>query len=316
VKPVLVTGSNGFVGRALTRALETEGFEVWGVDRERDPHEHSGRTLAGDLCDAAFVKSVLERIRPQAIVHLAAQSSAGRSFDDPHFTIKNNLLPALHLLEHLRSGAGARLLSVGSAEIYGPCTTNDLPLSEERAPNPISPYALSKMFQELSCAHYASVYGLDVVMTRSFNHTGAGQRDTFVLSSFARQVVEIKNGVRPPQVHVGNIDVRRDFLDVSDVCRAYALLLARGRRGTVYNVCSGVAYSLRDLLLKLAALAGVEVEILSDPERIRSRDIPELRGDNRRIATDTGWAPTIPIEETLRTLVDFWSTQRVAPGSR
>jgi GDP-4-dehydro-6-deoxy-D-mannose reductase len=317
VKRVLVTGSGGFVGRALTRALDADGFDVWGVDRDRDPDDRSGRILAGDLCDGEVVKSVLERVRPAYVVHLAAQSSAGRSFEDPAFTIRNNLLPALHLLEHLRAigGDGTRVLAVGSAEVYGPVGPGDLPLGEDRIPRPVSPYALGKLFQEQSCAHFASLYGSDVVMTRSFNHTGAGQRDTFVLSSFARQMIEIKNGLRPPQVHVGNIDVSRDFLDVRDVCRAYTLLLAKGRRGTVYNVCSGVAHSLRVLLGTLATMAGVDVEIRSDPDRVRRTDIPELCGDNWRIAADTGWAPSIPIEETLRGLLDYWSAQPATPGA-
>lgn len=314
MKRLLVTGSRGFVGRALTAALEAEGFEVWGVDRDHDPE--TDRVLAADLCDREAVTSVLDRVRPGYIVHLAAQSSAGRSFEDPHFTIRNNVLPALNILEYLREngGAGTRLLAVGSAEIYGPVATGDLPLVEDRVPRPVSPYALGKLFQEQCCEQYGSLYGLDVVMTRSFNHTGTGQRDTFVLPSFARQIIDIKNGRRSRHVGVGNVEVRRDFLDVRDVCRAYARLLESGQRGTVYNVCSGAAYSLRELLERLAALAGVTVEIRAETDRIRPMDIPELRGDNRRIAADTGWAPSIPIDEMLRTLLDYWSSKGASPG--
>jgi GDP-4-dehydro-6-deoxy-D-mannose reductase len=213
------------------------------------------------------------------------------------------------MLEYLRTNTGTpiRLLAVGSADVYGPVDDQSLPLVESRLPNPPSPYALSKLLQEQCCSQYALLYDVDVVMTRSFNHTGAGQTDTFVLSSFARQIAEIKAGTRDATVRVGNVDVRRDFTDVRDVCRAYTLLLEKGRRGRIYNVCSGVSHSLRELLEKLAEIAGIEIKIEVDKSCLRAVDIPELYGDNTRLATDTDWRPEIPIEDTLAALLHYWS---------
>jgi GDP-4-dehydro-6-deoxy-D-mannose reductase len=288
--------------------LSSDGFEVLGVDRRESHGGRFARTFTIDLCDRQAVESLLGDARPGYIVHLAAQSSAGRSFTEPHTTIHNNVLPVLHMLEYLRSNPSmdVRLLAVGSADVYGPVEIRDLPLVESRVPNPQSPYALSKLLQEKCCGQYASLYDVDVVMTRSFNHTGAGQTDTFVLSSFARQIAEIKGGRRDAKVRVGNVDVRRDFSDVRDVCRAYALLLERGRRGATYNVCSGASRSLRELLEKLAEIAGVKIEVEVDESRVRAVDIAELYGDNGRIAADTGWAPQIPIENTLAALLHYW----------
>jgi GDP-4-dehydro-6-deoxy-D-mannose reductase len=309
VKRVLVTGSGGFVGQNLSEMLHADGFEVLGVDRRETPAARFARTFAADLCDQQAVEALLVDTRPDRIVHLAAQSSAGRSFAEPHGTIRTNVLPVLHTLEYLRTNPGlrTRLLAVGSAEVYGRVDGRELPLVESRLPNPLSPYALSKLLQEQCCSQYASLYDVDVVMTRSFNHTGAGQTDTYVLSSFAKQVAEIKAGRRDAKVRVGNVDVRRDFTDVHDVCRAYTLLLDRGRRGSIYNVCSGVSHSLRELLEKLAALAGVDIEIEVDENRIRKVDIAELYGDNSRIAADTGWRPQIPVEDTLAGLLHHWA---------
>ena len=221
------------------------------------------------------------------------------------------MLPVLNILEYLRMhGTGARLLAVGSSEVYGPVDASALPLVETRTPNPVSPYALSKLMQEQLCLQYAGLYDIDVVLTRSFNHTGPGQAETFVLPSFARQIVEIKRGEHARKIKVGNIDIRRDFLDVSDVCRAYISLLRRGRRGGVYNVCSGTSYSLRELLEKLAAIAGLEIGIEVDTERVRPVDIEELRGDNTRIVSDTGWSAQVSIDQTMASLLDHWMAKR------
>ena len=308
---VLVSGCAGFVGRVLSTILAGKGFEVWGVDLADDTGDFAGQSYTAiDLTDEQTLTAFLHRAAPRYIVHLAAQSSAGRSFEEPGQTLGNNLLPVLYLLEFLRErDDNTRLLAVGSAEVYGPVTGDDLPVTESHAPNPLSPYALSKFMQEQVCRQYATLYDVDVVSTRSFNHTGAGQRDTFVLSSFARQVAEIKAGVREAVVEVGNVDVRRDFSDVREVCEAYLALLHKGKRGVVYNVCSGVSYSLRELLEKLAALAGVDIEIRVDPGRVRPVDIEELRGDHGLITTDTGWSPGTPIDETLKSLLDYWSRE-------
>lgn len=308
VKRVLITGSSGFVGRILGASLATDGFHVVGADLEAasQPVE----TRACDLASQAQLASLLDDVDPEWIVHLAAQSSAGRSFDEPHATIGNNILPALHLVEYLRDrGSKARLLVVGSADVYGAVPKDALPIAESQRPRPGNPYALSKWLQEETCRMYASLYDVDIVMTRSFNHTGAGQRDTFVLPGFARQVAEIRLGRRDRRVEVGNIEIKRDFSNVEDVCKAYRRLLESGRPGAVYNVCSGSSYSLRELLEKLATLAGVDIDIVVDPKRVRPVDMEELRGDYALLTRDTGWRPEIPIDVTLRSLLDHWAVE-------
>jgi GDP-4-dehydro-6-deoxy-D-mannose reductase len=305
----LVTGCGGFVGPYVIKALVREGYEVWGVDIEEPNHGFAGqRYVSLDLSNRAAVDGLLEQAAPSAIVHLAAQSSAGRSFQEPITTLTRNILPILYLLEFARKRAtGARILAVGSADVYGSADQTDIPLKETSPAKPLNPYALSKAIQEQCCVQYASLYGTDVVLTRSFNHTGEGQRDVFVLSSFARQISEIRMKVRKPVVEVGNVDLRRDFTDVRDVARAYAALLRDGKRGEVYNVCSGVSYSLRELLETMCRIAGVVVDIRVDSGRVRPADIMELRGDSSKITRDTGWSPAIPIDDTLKSLLDFWS---------
>lgn len=306
MKQVLVTGSGGFVGRILSASLVGEGHEVIGADlaASNDPID----TRECRLDDRRAVNALLDDVAPDWIVHLAAQSSAGRSFDEPHETIRNNVMPALHILEYLRTAKKkTKFLVVGSADVYGSVPGAEQPITEDRRPAPLNPYALSKWVQEEMCRQYAVLYGTDVVMTRSFNHTGAGQRDTFVLPSFARQVAEIRRGSRKPRVEVGNIEIRRDFSDVKDVCRAYRLLLEKGRAGAIYNVCCGRSYSLRGLLEKLAELAGAEIDIVVDPARVRPADMEVLEGDYSLLKRDTGWEPEITIEDTLQSLLDYWS---------
>jgi len=304
----LVTGCGGFVGRTIVARLAEAGHEVWGVDRSQDGGDFAGHERrVADLTEADACTALLDACAPDFIVHLAAQSSVRRSFDDPFATLIANTLPALHMVEHLRRAPRrCRVLAVGSADEYGVVAPERLPLSETTPVDPRSPYALSKSIQNQCCRAYATLYGVDVVLTRSFNHTGPGQSDAFVLSSFARQVIEIEMGRREPEMQVGNLDVRRDFLDVRDVCAAYALLLEKGRAGETYNVCSGASHRVGDLLDRLCALSGVEVEVQVDAKRLRPVDMPELRGSAAKLTADTGWTPSVPIDETLRALLDDW----------
>jgi GDP-4-dehydro-6-deoxy-D-mannose reductase len=315
---LLVTGCGGFVGRTLVARLAAAGHEVWGVDRSSGEDDFAGRERrVADITDGDAVGRLLEECTPDAIVHLAALSSVRASFDDPFTTLVSNTLPALHILEHLkRTARRCRALMVGSAEEYGVVAPEHLPISESAPVDPRSPYALSKSIQNQCCRAFATLYGMDVVMTRSFNHTGPGQSDAFVLSSFARQLVEIQMGRREATMHVGNLDVRRDFLDVRDVCAAYERLLEKGSAGETYNVCSGTSHRIGDLLERLRALAGVKVDVRLDPARLRPVDMPELRGSAGKLADHTGWEPTVPIDETLRALLDDWRERLAAePGA-
>lgn len=308
----LVTGASGFVGPHLELALTRAGHEVWSSDRyARSNHP---RYLACDLSRAESVNDLLHRVQPEAILHLASISSVSQSFAQPRETLLNNLTIACNLLEAVREHAPrARVLIVGSAEQYGLVRPHELPLRETQAFRPASPYAVSKVAQEFLALQYRATYDIDVVLTRSFNHSGPGQTDRFVLPSFARQIAEAEAGLREAVLHVGDLDVQRDFLDVRDVAQAYALLIQQGHSGLAYNVCRGESYRLSDLLHSLIDLARVEVVVESDPQRMRPADLPVLRGDPTQLREHTRWEPSLRMQDTLQDVLEDWR-QRVAGG--
>jgi GDP-4-dehydro-6-deoxy-D-mannose reductase len=260
------------------------------------------------------VAEAIEQADFDCIVHLAAQSSVRRSFDEPATTLGDGTLPALNILNHLRESGEkkTRVLLVGSADEYGVVPANEMPITETRAVAPSSPYALAKSIQNQMGTMFHSLYGVDTVMTRSFNHTGPGQREDFVLANFARQVAEIKRGRREPVIEVGNLELHRDFLDVRDVCDAYMVLIKKGHSGETYNVCSGNSYKIRDLLDEICALADIKVNVRVDEARIRPIDMPDLRGDGTKIHEHTGWRPKLDIKETLKSMLEDWDRKIAA----
>jgi GDP-4-dehydro-6-deoxy-D-mannose reductase len=312
---LLVTGIAGFVGGHLVEHLRAEQpqVRVLGMD------SRAGRvpalqveTIAADVEDAAAVADALGRARPDGIVHLAAQSSPQRSWDDPAGTLRTNVMGLLNLLEGARAhGLAPRVLAVGSAEEYGLVDAHDLPLREETPLRPLTPYAVSKVAQGYLGLQYALAGVAPVVRTRTFHHTGPRRGEGFAESNFARQLAEIEAGRREPVIEVGNLDAVRDFTDVRDVVRAYWLLLERGRPGEVYNVCSGRGVRLRDLLETLVRVSGLRVEVRVDPARLRASDVPALVGDAGRIRAELGWEPRIPLEQSLGDLLRYWR-ERVA----
>jgi GDP-4-dehydro-6-deoxy-D-mannose reductase len=306
-----ITGVAGFVGRHLIRAFrEAPGRELHGGDRldpdaargdpALGPHLASYRPL--DVDDADALTEWARQTRPDAVVHLAAQASAADSLRDPAGTYRVNALGALHLLEAVRMEApGATVLLVGSADVYGSGSPG-AGIREDAPLRPRNPYAVSKAAADALGELYARTYGLRVVRTRTFSHTGPGQRPRFALASFADQLARIDAGLLPPEVRVGNLEGVRDYGDVRDVVRAYDRLLTRGEAGEVYNVCTGVGHSLSELLHRLIGLSGVRAEVIRDPERVRARDADQLVGDPARLMSRTGWRPAIPIDRTLEDL--------------
>ena len=319
---VIVTGAAGFVGRHLVSELDGAGYEVLGIDvlerpdggqSDGSPHPPGTEYRRCDLTLSDETRAVLTEWKPQGVFHLAAQSSAARSFERPRETFEINIFGSLNILEAARalsesSGEPVRILSVGSCEEYGRRGPEEMPLTEESTVEPVSPYAVSKAAQSMLMLQYRAAYGIDTVVTRSFSHTGPGQPDRFVLPSFARQCAGIKAGSGEPKIKVGNLDVTRDFLDVRDVVRAYRLLFEKGNGGTVYNVCRGEGVALRDALDILTGMTGREVEVETDPALFRPADVPVLVGDNRKLRSDTGWSPSIATEEMLIDLFVFWET--------
>lgn len=290
-----MTGAAGFVGRRLLPRLEARGWQVTACD------------LEVDVTDPAAVEAILGRSQAQAIVHLAALSSVAASVKDPASCFRANYLGTRCLLRAVAEFApAARVLLIGSSEQYDLCLPGAAASRESDPLKPRSPYARSKAAAEQLGAE-AARSGLDVVRVRSFNHTGAGQSDSFAASSFARQVAEIAAGRREPVMRVGNLDSVRDFLDVSDVIDAYIALLDTAIPADVYNVASGRGVTLRSLLDSLLEIADVSPRIETDPERMRPTDW--VVGDATRLHDATAWQPRIPLRETLNELLGYWREQ-------
>ncbi len=306
-RTILVTGVSGFVGPHLARALTAAGARVVGLGLE--PGSPPGLPLDGwhtaDLGDAPAVADAVARARPDAVVHLAGQSSAARSFADPDGTFRANASGTANLLEAVRAGApSARVLVVGSGEAYGPQPEGSR-VGEDSPFAPVSPYAASKAEADRIAAAAAG-QGLDVVRVRAFSHTGPGQSPVFVVPGWAQQIAAIETGRVEPVLNVGNLEVTRDLSDVRDVVAAYVALLERGERGAAYNVCRGEGVRLSDVVRRMVALAKVPVRVETDLTRMRPADVPWLVGDPSRIARATGWQASIPLERTLEDVLEEW----------
>jgi GDP-4-dehydro-6-deoxy-D-mannose reductase len=324
---VLVTGVAGFVGVHLSRFLlaERSPMEVFGIVRPGAPRKRvpeGVQILDADLEEGPQVEAVLDRVHPDRIVHLAAQSSPQDSWADPEGTLRTNVVGLLHLLEGVRRRRlSPRILVVGSAEEYGLVDPRDLPVSEDAPLRPATPYAVSKIAQGYLALQYTLAFSLGIVRTRTFHHTGPGRGPSFAESAFARQIVDVELGRRPPLIEVGNLEAVRDFSDARDVVRAYWALLEHGNAGEVYNVCSGQGIRIRDVLEKLIRASGVKVEVRVDPERLRPADVAALVGDPARLRARTGWEPRLSIDQSLADLLQYWrersaSEAAVAPPAR
>lgn len=290
----LITGAGGFVGHHLQQLLEDSGDEVLLTDRSTD---------GLDILDAASLLDLFRRTRPEVVYHLAGASDVGGSWQTPQATFRANAEGTLNVLWAARESGAERVLTVGSADVYGKVAASDLPIREDLPLRPVSPYAASKAAADY-VAHQAWLgYGQQVVRCRPFNHLGPGQTDRFVAPALAGRIAENeRNGSEI--VRVGNLSSQRDFTDVRDVVRAYRLMIERGRSGEVYNVCSGRAIAVQDLAEQLIALAAIPMQLVADPDLQRPVDIPVLRGDNSRLRTDTGWTPQIPLATTLTDLLE------------
>jgi len=289
---VFVTGVAGFVGRRVEARLQAAGARVIGTDLELD------------VADADRVAHAVSAARPDAIVHLAAISFVPEAEANPQAVYRVNFLGARSILEAARQvSPGVRVLLVGSGHIYGSADPGAPPFDEHSPLRPDSPYAWSKAAADLLGGSYAN-QGVDVVRVRPFNHTGPGRPERFVESSFARQIAEIEAGLRPPRIEVGNLDAVRDFLDVEDVVDAYVRLLEPEVPAGPYNVASGTGTSIGELLEALLAHTSIRPEVKVDQARWRPADTSV--GSAEQLAKATGWAPTIPLQETLRHLLDRW----------
>jgi GDP-4-dehydro-6-deoxy-D-mannose reductase len=314
---VLVTGIGGFAGPVVAEVLNAAGHEVHGLLRRPARRALGVEPAAlhlGDLSDHEAFGRIVRAVGPAAVVHLAGFTVVPAAERDPEAAYRGNLGGTLAVLAAVRAHApGARILVVTSVEVYGQVEPAELPLTEETALRPLTVYGASKAAADLAAAQWGRAYGLDVVRVRPFNHTGPGQAPEFVCSAVARQLAAIEAGQQPPVVEVGNLDPVRDFSDVRDIAAGYLALLERGRRGEVYNLCSGEGVSIAEVVAVLRTHARVPVTVRSTATRRRGVDVARVVGSHARATRDVGWRPRIPFSETLAALLDDWRG-RLAAG--
>lgn len=297
----LITGSQGFVGRYLRQELETNGYEVIGLDLQDAPD-----TIRADLLDAGQMKDVVAKVKPDAVFHLAGQADVAKSWKIPQKTMEINVIGTLNLLEAVRAfDAAVRIVLVGSSDQYGNLGDAGKSVSETLETRPQTPYAVSKKAQEELAKVYVRAYGMNICMTRSFNHGGAGQRLGFLIPDFAAGIVQVERG-QTQTLKVGNLTSRRDFTHVKDVVRAYRLLAEKGRPGEVYNVGSGVTYSAQEILDKLCSMARCPIPVEQDPARMRPSDTPVICCDHGKLTKDTGWKPEMPLNIILQETLEWF----------
>lgn len=315
---IFITGIGGFVGNHLTRYLNYEGHEISGLDyaNVEIPGEFKSfenfKSFEGDLRDEKIIAEILNETKPDAIFHLAAQSSVKISFENPRETFSDNLFGTLNLLEAIsKLDYEIRTLVISSSEVYGKLTPEECPVEEDHPLRPVNPYAVSKAAVDLLSYQYYKAYKLPIYVGRAFSHSGPGQKTVGVLSDWAFQIAKIELDLSPPVLKVGNLAVQRDYTDVRDVVKAYMSIIEKGEPGRPYNVCRGTGYKLSDLLEKYRSMARKEIKVQTDQSRMRPVDIPILTGSNKRLTGDTGWQPQIEIETTLSDSLQFWRERLV-----
>lgn len=317
---VLITGITGFVGSHLADNIlanfpevELHGLKRWRSDMSNIRHiENRLKLHECDIKDAHNLYEVIGRIQPDKIFHLAAQSYVPASWESPAETLHTNIVGQANLFEAVRkfrmSGYDPVMQIAGSSEEYGQVQPQELPIKEDNPLRPLSPYAVSKVAQDYHGYQYHKSYGLRIIRTRAFNHSGPRRGHLFVDSNFAKQIAEIEKGIRPPEIRVGNLEAIRDFSDVRDVVEAYWLATEKCVPGEIYNISSGQGHKIQDVLNKLVELSTLkDIKIVQDPERMRPSDVPVLVGDSSKFRQATGWKPRYDyLHQTLKDTLDFW----------
>jgi len=312
---VLITGITGFAGSHLAEYILANhpDVRVCGIVRWRSRMDNiCGITdkielHEADLKDVVSLRKCLAEIKPDRVFHLAAQSFVPASWKLPAETFAINAIGQINLFEALLSlKLNPRIQVAGSSEEYGQVFPDEVPMKETNPLRPLSPYAVSKVAQDLLAWQYFQSYGMMTVRTRGFNHTGPRRGDVFVTSNFAKQIAEIEKEKREPVIYVGNLEAKRDFTDVRDVVRAYWLCLEKGEVGDVYNIGTGKAYSMQEVLDMLLGLSKTKVKVKVDPARLRPSDVPILLSDSSKFVSLTGWKPEIPLKQTFKDLLNYW----------
>jgi GDP-4-dehydro-6-deoxy-D-mannose reductase len=312
---VLITGITGFAGSHLADYILANhpevpvfGFVRWRSRMDNIVHIQDKVELhEADIKDVISLIKALADIKPDRIFHLAAQSFVPASWRLPAETFAINAIGQINLFEALLSlKLNPKIHIAGSSEEYGHVNPDEVPMKETNPLRPLSPYAVSKVAQDLLAYQYFKSYGMKTVRTRGFNHTGPRRGDVFVTSNFAKQIAEIEKRKKEPVIHVGNLEAKRDFTDVRDIVRAYWLAAEKGEDGEVYNVGTGKAMAMKEMLDILLSLSKAKVKIKVDPERLRPSDVPILQSDCSKFVRLTGWKPQIPLEQTFKDLLNYW----------
>ncbi|MDA1196663.1 MAG: GDP-mannose 4,6-dehydratase [Nanoarchaeota archaeon] len=292
----LITGAGGFVGGYLKKHLEEKNIEVAGLDK----HPNVNTTHTVDLLDKEKLSATIKEVSPDLIFHLAAQSSVKKSWQEPELTKEINVQGTKNLLDAVKeNNLNPKILLISSADVYGIPATQ--PMNESLPLAPVSPYGKSRIEQE----KLALSYDLDIIISRSFTHTGPGQKAIFVCSDFVKQVAEIEKGTRTELV-TGDLTITRDIIDVRDMVTAYLIAIQKAKPKQIYNLCGNKGYKLQEIVDILRTLTTTEITVKQDPEKIRTKDIPEMIGDNTKFTQTTNWKPKIPMQQTLKDMLDFW----------
>lgn len=322
MKKYLITGYSGFVSPHFLNYLESlkEECAVLGVDVYQPAFEDDYQYVKcsfqqTNLLEKTRVEKILQTFQPDYILHLASYSSVAYSWKNPVASFVNNTNIFLNLVDQIRAlKLSCKMLSVGSSEEYGNVEPEFLPLREDLPPKPVNPYAIARVSQEMLSQLYARSYETDIILTRSFNHIGPGQRDIFVVSAFAKKLVALENdGFSAKRITAGNLEIVRDFVDVRDVVKAYYLLLNHGQSGEIYNICSETGHSLKDILRRMMEIVNIEAEIIIDETLIRPNDNQVIIGSNQKIQRQTSWKPAIPLEQSLQDIIDYWRAEIRSP---
>lgn len=299
----LITGVSGFVGPYLVNHLVENGHEVYGIERS-DKKVKNCRIYVADVLDEKKAFDAINKVKPDYVFHLAGQSSVEASWKEPELTMNINVNGTKNILNAiLKAKLNPKIVAVSSSEIYG--NPKKLPLREDHELKPTSPYGESRLKQEQLIQEFIKK-GMDIVIARSFPHTGPGQIPKFVCPAFAEQIAKIENGKTEAIIKVGNLNNERDFCDVRDVVRAYLLMADKCKKGEAYNICYGKAWKIKKILDYLLSMSKIKPKIITDPEKLRKGDMQKVVGDHSKITKECGWNPEIKFEDTLKDILDYW----------
>lgn len=309
MKRALIIGAAGFVGNYLIDHIQKNC--IWSIAVTKMPYEVIEKENVDvfdlDILNKIQIQQLLEEIRPDYIFHLAAQSSVAVSWKNPALTIDVNIKGSINVLDAVRNlDYKPRILLIGSGEEYGHVQQKEVPILEDNVLRPGNIYAATKACQNMLGRIYAQAYGMDIIMVRAFNHIGPNQTPTFVVADFCKQVAEIELGEKEPIIYVGNLSAKRDFSDVRDVVRAYTLLMDFGKAGETYNVGSGQAIAIQDILNIILSFSKVPIRAEVDKNRMRPIDVPVIEADIQKLTNCTGWKREIELSQTIKETLDYW----------